>query len=145
MQLRLYQATKNQIKKKFQDYDLCVALALCLWAAPAPAPVDLAGLLKMAQQPETFGDGGSMVGSTSTDLYGFGSALCCCSVFSLSSSSFVFTGLSSPDNSLSSQTSPDDPDLLNDTSDLGNASISFCISMFVMVVWERDLRLGDIW
>nr|GEZ79019.1 probable WRKY transcription factor 46 [Tanacetum cinerariifolium] len=51
------------------------------------------GFPKIAQHPETFGD------------------VC------------GFDGLSSPDKSLSSQTSPDDPDLLNDISDLGNASI----------------------
>ncbi|MFS7945184.1 hypothetical protein Hanom_Chr06g00521181 [Helianthus anomalus] len=81
----------------------------------------------MAQQPETFGEGGSIVASTSTDLYGFGSDLCG-SFFSLSSSSF---GFSSPDSSLSSHTSPDDPDLLNDISDLGNASIPLSLSLFL--------------
>ncbi|KAJ0567402.1 hypothetical protein HanIR_Chr06g0284391 [Helianthus annuus] len=59
----------------------------------------------MAQQPETFGDGGSIVASTSTDF--------------------------SPDSSLSSHTSPDDPDLLNDISDLGNASIPLSLSLFL--------------
>lgn len=122
-------------QESFKDYDLWVGLGLCLLL------VFLTGFPNIAQQPETFGEGGSIVGSTSTDLYGFGSGLCCCSAFSLSSS--VLTGLSSPDKSLSSQTSPDEPDLLNDISDLGNASIlmnDFLIC-FLFVFVREDLKV----
>ncbi|KAI3801866.1 hypothetical protein L1987_29983 [Smallanthus sonchifolius] len=126
--------TKVPNQESFQDQDLWVGLDLCLLGVLEA----LTGFPNKAQQPETFGDGGSIVDSTSTDLYGLGSAFWC-SVFSVSSSSFGFTGLSSPDSNLSSHTSPEEPDLLNDISDLANPS------MFVMVLCVCEREREGLW
>lgn len=102
-------------------------------------------------QPDTLGEGGSYDGLTSADRNprppddrlrwteeGFASLV--------SPSSFVEIFFSSPDKSLSSQTKPDEPCLLNETSDLGKASINnYVCELKTSVCSWKSWRWWIIW